>query len=220
MVAAALCLVLATSVWGIYFSQAAAVKEQATAEVTNKANALEALVKRFEAASRQQQEREATAAPLLLAITEREAWIRVLNELAAKLPPDFIWVTQLTPLSDGAPVGADGKIVAGSGAGAAVRPPRNPRENTPPPRPGSNQAQDSTARATINALEIQGLYLENPKAAIVIDDFVNNLQSSPVFKIEETEKAKVVTKRSTPDDVTWAYGFTIVVPLANPITLP
>lgn len=218
MVAAALCLVLAASVWGIYFRQAAAVKELETTEVTNRANALDALVKKFEAASRQQQEREATAAPLLLAITEREAWIRVLNELAAKLPPDFIWVTQLTPLSDGAPVGADGRIVAGSAA--AARSTQNSRETPAPPRPDAKQAQAPTGGPTINALEIQGLYLENPKAAIVIDDFVNNLQTSSVFKIEETEKAKVVTKRSTPDDVTWAYGFTIVVPLANPITLP
>jgi len=29
-----------------------------------------------------------------------------------------------------------------------------------------------------------------------------------------------VTKRSTPDDLTWAYSYTIVVPLANPIALP
>jgi len=215
LIGAALCLILAISVWGVYFTHAAAVKETETANVTNKANALEAIVKRFEDASRAQSAREATAAPLLLAIAEREAWIRILNELAVKLPADFIWITQLTPLSNGAPVTASGAI--GTPAQAA-RPPRNPRDNAPQ-RPNSENPA-AAAKPAITALEIQGLYLENPKAATVIDDFVNSLQTSSIFKIDETDKAKIVTKRSTPDDLTWAYSYTIVVPLAKPIALP
>lgn len=215
LIGAALCLVLAISVWGVYFTHAAAVKEAETVAVTDKANGLEAIVKRFEAASKDQVAREATAAPLLLAIAEREAWIRILNELASKLPPDFIWITQLTPLSNGTPVTASGSLGVVSGAANAARPPKN---NTPP-RPNSEQPAPN-ARPVINALEIQGLYLENPKAATVIDDFVNSLQTSSIFKIDEIDKAKVVTKRSTPDDLTWAYSYTIVVPLANPIALP
>lgn len=220
LVGAAICLLLAVSAWGVYFNQAAVVKEAEVAEVVAKANALDAMVKRFETAQQEQQAREATVAPLLLAISEREAWIRILNELAAKLPQDFIWITQLTPLADGVPVSASGSLVA-AGAGGGNRSPRQPRDNNAPQRPGGNQAQEA-AKSTpaITALEIQGLYLENPKAATVIDDFVNNLQKSPVFKIKETEKAQVVTLRSTPDDITWAYRYTIVVPLANPITLP
>ena len=75
----------------------------------------------------------------------------------------------------------------------------------------------------IDALEISGLYLANPpneKEARVIDEFVDQLQKSEVFKIEEKDKAKAVIQRTTPDGQSWAYGYTIVLPLRNAITLP
>ncbi len=218
LVGAAVCLLLAIGVLGIYFNQAAEVKSTETADVVRRANALDALVKQFETATREQQQREATVAPLLLAISEREAWIRIFNELASKLPEDFIWVTQITPLSNGSPVSPAGAVVAaGVGAPArAVEPaPQRPTRRDQPAEPAA-----VPSRPAITALEIQGLYLDNPRAATVIDDLVKNLQSSSVFKIEETEKSRVVTKRSTPDDQTWAYSYTLVVPLANPISLP
>ena len=81
----------------------------------------------------------------------------------------------------------------------------------------------ATAYPAIDALEISGLYLANPpneKEARVIDEFVDQLQKSEVFKIEEKDKAKAVIQRTTPDGQSWAYGYTIVLPLRNAITLP
>jgi hypothetical protein len=98
------------------------------------------------------------------------------------------------------------------------------QQSSPPGSPQRGpQTTAAAARPLIDALEISGLYLANPpneKEARVIDEFVDQLQKSEVFKIEEKDKAKAVIQRTTPDGQSWAYGYTIILPLRNPITLP
>jgi type IV pilus assembly protein PilM len=69
----------------------------------------------------------------------------------------------------------------------------------------------------IKALVVKGLYLDNPKQASVIDDFVTSLQSSDVFAVEEKEKSKIITQRGSPNGEYWAYPFSLRIPLRNPI---
>ena len=70
----------------------------------------------------------------------------------------------------------------------------------------------------IKALLVKGLYLDNPKQASVIDDFVTSLQSSDVFAVEEKEKSKIITQRGSPNGEYWAYPFSLRIPLRNPVT--
>jgi len=70
---------------------------------------------------------------------------------------------------------------------------------------------------SIKALLVKGLYLDNPKQASVIDDFVTSLQSSDVFAVEEKEKSKIITQRGSPNGEYWAYPFSLRIPLRNPI---
>jgi type IV pilus assembly protein PilM len=87
-------------------------------------------------------------------------------------------------------------------------------------------AMDTSARGVspnsndgaIKALLVKGLYLDNPKQASVIDDFVTSLQSSDVFAVEEKEKSKIITQRGSPNGEYWAYPFSLRIPLRNPIT--
>jgi len=86
-------------------------------------------------------------------------------------------------------------------------------------------AMDTSARGVspnsndgaIKALLVKGLYLDNPKQASVIDDFVTSLQSSDVFAVEEKEKSKIITQRGSPNGEYWAYPFSLRIPLRNPI---
>ena len=71
---------------------------------------------------------------------------------------------------------------------------------------------------SIKALLVKGLYLDNPRQASVIDDFVTALQSSEVFVVEEKEKSKIITQRGSPNGEYWAYPFSLRIPLRNPIT--
>ena len=71
-------------------------------------------------------------------------------------------------------------------------------------------------------IEINGLYLDsppNPDGAAVIDKFFNNLKSSAIFAIGD-DPAKIITRRTTPTGETWAYGYTLLLPLKQPVILP
>ncbi|HEY5706845.1 MAG TPA: pilus assembly protein PilM [Terrimicrobiaceae bacterium] len=212
LILAAACLLLAPAAWWLYFTRGASITQRMLDSVNADVGKLEATAKRFTALEAETKKLQEEAAPLILAITERASWAEILEELGAKLPPRFIWVTDIKALSDGKPY-AQGAI------------PTPQQSDTPRPaesaqRPGQ---QPLEAQQKIDALEISGLYLANPpneKEARIIDEFVDQLQQSEVFKIEEKDKAKVVIQRTTPDGQSWAYGYTIVLPLRNPISLP
>jgi hypothetical protein len=173
--------------------------------VNSDVSRLEGLAGKMDALSAEQKKLDALAAPLLLAAAERTAWAGIFDELGARLPARFIWITDLQPL-------AGGKVNAGDKPGApAVAP-------AAPTRPG----QPPAAPPSISALEIKGLYLDNPpneKEARIIDEFVENLKASPVFALPD-DKAKIITQRTTPTGENWAYGYTLVLPLRKPIPLP
>jgi len=214
LIAAAVCLFLLLAQWGIYFTKAAAVQEQVLTGVNRDIATLEGKAKEFDALKQAQDQLETVASPLIAAALERDIWVRIIDELGNRLPPQFIWITKLTPLSNGRPISLSGE--ASNATAAPTAPVRPPTANT---RPGARNPI-SQGPPGIDALEIQGLYFDNPAEAKVIDDFVNNLQQSEFFNIAPTEKAKVVTRRSSPSEETWAYTYTIVLPLKNPIALP
>jgi type IV pilus assembly protein PilM len=66
---------------------------------------------------------------------------------------------------------------------------------------------------TVKALMIKGLYLDNPRQALVIDDFVTALQSSDVFAFEDNDKSKVITQRGSPNGEYWAFPYSLRIPL-------
>jgi type IV pilus assembly protein PilM len=212
---AAICALLTPAGWWLYFSHGTTVTQQRLESVNADANKLEAIAKRFDALQAETKRLQEAAAPLILAANERSAWAEILEELGSRLPPRFIWITDLKPLSEGRPYL--------STPSTQSRTPL-PQQGSPPGSPQrSGQTTAGPTRSAIDGLEISGLYLANPpneKEARVIDEFVDQLQKSEVFKIEEKDKAKAVIQRTTPDGQSWAYGYTIVLPLRNPITLP
>ena len=216
LVLAASCLLLAPAAWWLYFSRGTSITRQMIESVNADAGKLEAVAKRFDTLEAETKMLQETAAPLIVAITERAAWSEILEELGSKLPPRFIWVTDIKALSDGKPYV--------QGASLSTSPPTQkpdaPKQAGPAQKPGQPASE---GQSKIDGLEVSGLYLANPpneKEARIIDEFVDQLQKSEVFQIEEKDKAKVVIQRTTPDGQSWAYSYTIVLPLRNPISLP
>ncbi len=80
-----------------------------------------------------------------------------------------------------------------------------------------NSAKNSEPMV-VKALLVKGLYLDNPRQAAVIDDFVNSLQTSDLFSVNENEKSKIITQRGSPSGDLWAYPFALRIPLRNPLT--
>ncbi|MEO6053788.1 MAG: hypothetical protein ABIP97_07250, partial [Chthoniobacterales bacterium] len=123
-------------------------------------------------------------------------------------------ITHLTPMSNGAPM----DLLQGYTPGQKAPP--TPMRVAEPPTPGQVEGNTAPPKRQIDSIEIQGLYLDNPKEAEVIDDFFNNLIKSDQFAIDIKAKNKLISRRSTPDNLTWAYGYTITLPLKHPIELP
>ncbi len=201
LILSAVCLILALAAIWLYFTQAAKVTDEVLASVQADVSKLDGVAQQLDKLVAEQKRLDGLVAPVLLASAERSVWAEIFDELGAKLPERFIWITELQP------VGAKGP---GADKPGSPEPPG-------PPRPGQPRAGNA-----ISALEIKGLYLDNPpneKDARIIDEFVDNLKSSPVFALPE-DKAKIITQRTTPTGESWAYGYTLILPLRKPIPLP
>lgn len=198
LILAATCLLLTLAAWWLYFSQAAKVTDEVLAGVNADVSKLDGLFQQMEKLTAEQKKLEKIVAPVLLAASERTAWSEIFDELGAKLPPRFIWITELQP------VGPRGQSV-----GATVV---DPGPQKPGQKPGA---------ASIAALEIKGLFLDNPpndKEARIVDEFVANLKTSPVFALPDDMSKNII--RTVPTGESWAYGYSLVLPLRKPILLP
>jgi type IV pilus assembly protein PilM len=200
LVAAAVFLALAPALWLAKAEKSAAAATEKSATIRSEADKLEGISRRIDAAAAEQKKLAAAYAPLLLAPAERAAWPAIIEEICAKIPPRFIWITKLAPVA--------GPVQGQSPAG-------------PPQPPGQTPAPGAETSA-ITAIQLDGLYLgdpPNPKAALVIDEFHENLKGSTVFEVGE-DRTKTITQRTTPTGETWAYGFSLLLPLKTPIPLP
>jgi len=160
----------------------------ATTEITQDSQQLEMISKRIALLRTQQEEIRKTSNTLLRLTLLRQAYPKIIAELAAKVPDRFLWITEVQPAVD------------------------------PPQKGAPAQSVDTDIKAVI----VKGLYLDNPRQASVIDDFVINLQASEIFDVKEKEKSKIITQRSSPSGEYWAYPFALRLPLRTPVpsTLP
>jgi len=209
LIMAAASLFLALGAWWLYFTQANTVKAEVLTGVQGEVQKLQKIAKEFDDIKADQDALEGTVKQLLAATTESNAWTQIIDELGDRLPHRFVWVTEIVPLSGTKIVGmSDQKSEGGASSG------NDSPASAPPARPGQNAAQ----QGMIDAIQVKGLYLDNPNQAKLIDDYVASLQQSSVFSIPDASKA--VTTRSTPDGETWAYGYTLKLPLKTPLPLP
>lgn len=168
----------------LYASSATKVTLQKTEEVRQQDRraseidaSIKALLKKQDALAKQEAE-------LRGQIILRQAFPKLVAELAAKVPDHFLWITEVQPVGDSPQKGA---------------------------------APKNADIGVIKALIVKGLYLDNPRQASVIDDFVVNLQASDLFVIEEKDKSKIITQRGSPNGEFWAYPFALRIPLHTPI---
>lgn len=211
LVLAALCILMTLGAWWYYFTQAATLAQGQLESVNAEVQKLEGVAGQFTALDGEIKSLQETAAPLLLATAERSAWADIIDELGSKLPQRYIWVTTLQPLSDGKPFN-----FAGIKAAAPVAAPTRQQAAQP-------AAAAAAGPAKIDSLQISGLYLSNPpneQEARVIDEFVNQLRKSPTFLLDNKKNEEIITQRTTPDGRSWAYAYSIILPLRNPIALP
>lgn len=198
--AAAVMLVAALSLLALYYRGAAEHVRSINADMQATIDPLKDTADRIASLEAKRNKMVKESADLASAPFMRTAWAEILNELSRRQPPKFIWITKLepSPAVPGFPPAISGKH--GS-------------------QPAS--AEKSEATGEVNALSIEGLYIEsgNAQGAGVVDAFVDALKESPIFAITESNKADVIKLRTTPDGQSLAYRFKLLVPLSRPIPL-
>ncbi len=198
LIMASLCVLLALAAWFIYFKQAALAIEEKTAALAPKVAELKRFENQINTARKEIKDQQEQAAPLLVAVDERNYWVKLIDDINARLPKDFVWVTSF----DIKPPGKD-EPAAGAMAKGAPNAPK-------PGGPGGPGGQSTSRRGT--TLLLKGLYLYNNRQAAVVDEFIAKLGESPLYTVDKDN-----LKRSVPNDQEWAYSFEVPLVLKNNI---
>ncbi len=199
-VMAGACLLLVLLGWWLYFAQAAKVEAQVMSEINPKVAGLKDYEGKFAAVRQQIKAAQTTATPYTEAVADRDYWLKIIDDLNARLPARYIWITNFEPCF----VSQDGKynpIIGETGAASPPQASKAPGQQAPP-----------------QGIKIRGLYLENPNEAGVIDDYLKNLAQSPFFTIDLNKRTEVNPVRATPTSTEWAYDYELHLLLKKPIS--
>ncbi len=205
LIVAALSLLVLLAGWWIYYKKSTesvvAINEKVAAETA----LLQSFDQKFTAADTEVKTFDTAAAPLLKAVSQREAWVRLINDLNQRIPNPKIWVTILEPLQDGKP------LVFNDSKGMEVK-----TAATPAGPPGRPAAAAASIGPEISAISLKGIYLENPS---VVDEFLSALAQSPFFVVDLTKIKEINPVRQQPNLETWGYAYELRLPLKQPIPL-
>ena len=148
------------------------------------------------------------ATPLITAVSDRNFWPEILEDLNARLPEADIWITELAATSGGKLLGAPEKR-----AGETTQIP----SPTPPP---SRSKTAVAAEKSIDGIWVRGLYLYNPKQQEIVVDYLRNLAKSPFFVLDPKTPERVIKSNSVPNDTEWAFPYELQLTLRKPVKLP
>lgn len=189
LIAAGVLAMATVAAWWQYFDRAAMLTLEQSDGLQGNIRALQPFDNAITAARSKIRKVEEDSAPLIKATADREYWLRVIDDLNARLPAKFIWITSFEPPT--------------KEELAALTPPE-----TPVKKPGGKKPKEEPEVKI--PIHIKGLYLateaENSAGSQVVFDFINNLKDSPMVSPPSDQDASKISVR-VPDGTTWAYDF-------------
>ena len=198
------CLVFGLLGWVFYFLRVTQVETRVANTLQVEVDRMRGLEDRIANLRKESAALDAETTPLLSVINDRGVWLRILDDLNARLPKENIWITELAPTSGG-------KILGGAGsAGVNVL--------------GSNSTSASGAGSLkavpmIDGVFVRGLYLSNPKQQEIVVDYFRNLLGSVIFEVDPNRQSEVI-KPSMPTNTEWAYPYELRLKLRQPFGPP
>jgi type IV pilus assembly protein PilM len=197
IVATGVCIVAALGAMYAHYTKAAAVTGDELEKVKSKVSRLEPKESAIRKSRDEVMKKMQEAAPLTEAVSDREYWVRVIEDINSRLPEDYIWITELLPPTD-------------AELQKALKPADAPK------KPGAKPKADAVVEAPAINITINGLVLENPRKSEVFDDFIKNLSESPY--VEPPKDSEKLSRPSMKNDV-WADKFSFPLRLKTPISL-
>jgi type IV pilus assembly protein PilM len=202
--AAGICLVLGLLGLGLYFLRVMQGEARAAERLQGEVDRMRGLEIRIAGLRKETAALDVEALPLLGAISDRGVWLRILNDLNARLPRKNIWITELAPISGG-------KILGGAGPAGV---------NTPGDNPAPMSGLSGSKKVPmIDGVFVRGLYLSNPKQQEIVVDYFRNLLGSAIFEVDPNRQSEVI-KPSTPTNTEWAYPYELRLKLRQPLAPP
>ena len=203
-VAAAAFFIFALLGWSAYYARAAQVAQQSAEEFQPKIEMMRAADRKLETLRKATAVLDKAATPLIAAVNARGFWVELLDDLNLHLPPEDIWITELIPLSDGKPVGADDRRIAETMTAAGAP---------------SSTSKAAGSGPAIDGVLVRGLYMFNPKQEQLVVEFFQNLVGSSYFVVRPGDQSRVI--RSTiPNNTEWAFPYELRLDLRKPFPLP
>jgi type IV pilus assembly protein PilM len=198
--AAAIAFLLTNSAllgWMGHFNAVSTDSEALSTQIKRDIKALEDIDKSIKDKRLNLRKRYESSLPFHQAVADRDYWIRVINDIHQRLPDDFVWITNLqfvrTATDDSTSQPKTNEVPAKSSG-------RKPDVEIDKPISLPPLSIPS------GSLEVQGLYLVNPKGVGVVDDFLSLLDKSDLFSVNK-EKITRVDQASNNED--WAYRFSV-----------
>jgi type IV pilus assembly protein PilM len=204
LIVAGLCLLLSLAGWWLYLSRAADIQSAVLGGINAKVSGMRNYEDRFNATKADIAKLVANSTPLTETVEERQFWTRVINELNLRLPEKYVWITLLEPTIGGKPVPVEDPAHSLGAAAPAAAP------------PGTAKGKP----LAIDGLHIRGLYLYNAeKRDTVVSDFVANLATSPLFKLDTHNERSIILNRTPQNDQDWAFSYELQLTLRHPLPL-
>ena len=208
-IAAAACILLTLLGWSAYYTRAAQVVQKTAQAMQQKNDSMHVAEGQLDKLKKGVTALDNVATPLITAVSDRNFWPQILEELNTRLPEADIWITELAATSGGKLLGAAEKR-AGE------------MEPTPPPTvpPGPTAKAAVGVGKSIDGITVRGLYLYNPKQQETVVDYLRNLAKSPLFVINAKTPERVIKSNSVPNDTEWAFPYELQLTLRKPVKLP
>jgi type IV pilus assembly protein PilM len=207
-IAAAACILLALLGWSAYYTRAAQVAQQTAQAMRQKNDSMHGAEAQLDKLKKQITALDSIATPLITAVSDRNFWPQILEDLNTRLPEADIWITELAATSGGKLLGP---------------PEKRAGETAPAPAPtvaGSPAKGGAAAGKLIDGILVRGLYLYNPKQQEIVVDYLRNLAKSPFFVIDAKTPERTIKSNSVPNDMEWAFPYELQLPLKKPVKLP
>jgi type IV pilus assembly protein PilM len=208
-IAAAACILLALLGWSAYYTRAAQVAQQTAQAMQQKNDSMHVAEGQLDKVKKRITALDNVATPLITAVSDRNFWPQILEELNTHLPEADIWITELAATSAGKLLGAPEKR---AGENAPTPPPTVP--------PGRAAKAVTGVEKSIDGIMVRGLYLYNPKQQEIVVDYLRNLANSPLFVINPKTPERVIKSNSVPNDTEWAFPYELQLTLRKPVKLP
>ncbi len=208
--AAAACLLGVFGAGAFYHRSAVSSIQAKTSDLEARAGKLGGFDAKIKEQDTRAEKEMARAKILEDAVVNRTYWLEVLNALNNSLDTDYIWLTQIEPTVEGAPVT---EPIFGEQKALTFEPLKK-KAAAPAPK-GKASAAAPAPEKLIDGINVFGLYrtYQNEKGAEVVTAFLENLKKSPYFELPADLNLEDYLKTEAADETVWASGFELRLPL-------